>query len=139
MYQYQVSFSEAIKRAFSNYCCFTGRASRSEYWWFVLFITIVNFILNFGSGVITGFAIANGDTPDDFNFFTILQLIWYLVTFLPSLGLQFRRLHDTDRSGWNTLWSLLPCIGWILLIVYFCQDSEPEENAYGPIPNLIEE
>lgn len=139
MYQYQVSFGEAIKRAFSNYCCFTGRASRSEYWWFVLFCSIINFVINIGDTVLNTLAVVNNDEPSSFNVFTIISLFWGLAVLLPSWGLVFRRLHDTGRSGWNCCWGLLPCIGWIILIVYYCQDSEPEENIYGPVPNLIEQ
>lgn len=124
MDQYQVSFGDAIKRAFSQYCCFTGRASRSEYWWFSLFTFIVSTVLEAILGTQSNFAIS------------IISL-WGLVTFLPSLGLTFRRLHDTNRSGWNILWALLPLVGAIILIVFFCKPSDPEANKYGPMPNPI--
>lgn len=124
MDQYQVSFGDAIKRAFSQYCCFTGRASRSEYWWFALFNFIVSAVLEAVLGTSSNFAVS------------IIGL-WSLVTLLPSLGLVFRRLHDTNRSGWNILWALLPLIGTIILIVFFCKPSDPEANNYGPMPNPI--
>lgn len=137
MYQYQVSFGDAIKRAFSNYCCFTGRASRSEYWWFALFNFIISFVFSIGSMIIGFSAAANGEVPSNVNIFTILSCIYSAAVLLPSWGLMFRRLHDAGHSGWNSLWGLLPCIGWIILIVYYCQESEPEENIYGPVPNTI--
>ncbi|HSF34700.1 MAG TPA: DUF805 domain-containing protein [Nocardioides sp.] len=56
-----------------------------------------------------------------------------LALFLPSLAVGVRRLHDTDRSGWWILIGLIPIIGWILLIVWFCTDSKPD-NQYGPNP-----
>lgn len=61
-----------------------------------------------------------------------------LVCFLPDLGLTFRRLHDAGHSGWNILWNLLPIIGQIILLVYFCQQSQPMENKYGPVPNMTD-
>ena len=109
MYQRQVSFGEAISRAFSNYANFNGRASRSEYWWFVLF----NFIL--------------GCIP-------VVNLIAGLALLIPSLALGARRLHDTGRSGWWLLLGLIP-FGALVLIVFFCQESHPMVNEYGPVPN----
>ncbi len=144
MYQYQVSFGEAIKRAFRNYCCFTGRASRSEYWWFALFTAIVSFVLNMGSTIlmfssgIQGNDLNELNELNNLNVFSVLLYLWCIAIMLPSWGLLFRRLHDTGRSGWNCLWSFLPCIGGIILIVFCCQDSQPEENIYGPVPNLTE-
>lgn len=127
MYQYQVSFKEAIQRAFNNYCNFSGRASRSEYWWFQLFTTLVSWVLSIIGVIIFGTESATA------NLFTY---IWGLAIFLPQLGLLFRRLHDTGRSGWNWCWSFLPIIGWIILLVYLCQDSQMQDNKYGPVPNL---
>ncbi|MBD5237037.1 MAG: DUF805 domain-containing protein [Bacteroidales bacterium] len=127
MYQYQVSFKEAIQRAFNNYCNFSGRASRSEYWWFQLFTTLVSWVLSIIGVIIFGTESATA------NLFTY---IWGLAIFLPQLGLLFRRLHDTGRSGWNWCWSFLPIIGWIILLVYLCQDSQMQDNQYGPVPNL---
>ncbi|MDE6754970.1 MAG: DUF805 domain-containing protein [Muribaculaceae bacterium] len=125
MYQYQVSFGEAIQRAFNNYCCFTGRASRSEYWWFCLFVGLVSWALSLLVGSIIGGTAAQ-----------VVTYLWSLAMFLPSLGLLIRRLHDTGRSGWNACWSFLPVIGTIILIVYCCQDSQMSDNQYGPVPNL---
>ncbi|MGN1172458.1 MAG: DUF805 domain-containing protein [Muribaculaceae bacterium] len=109
MYQRQVSFGEAISRAFNNYANFNGRASRSEYWWFALF----NFIL--------------GCIP-------FVNILAGLALLIPSLALGARRLHDTGRSGWWLLLALIP-FGAIVLLVFFCQDSQPMPNEYGPVPN----
>ena len=104
MYQYQVTFSEAIQRAFNNYSNFTGRASRSEYWWFYLFGVLVSWgcsligVITFGS---------------DSAFNGLFSGLWALAILLPSLGLGVRRLHDTGRSGWNLCWAFLPIIGTI--------------------------
>lgn len=130
MIQYQVSFGDAIKRAFSNYCCFTGRASRSEYWWFFLFCFIVGSILN----ALNFPYLMKGE----YSVYTGISYLWSLAIFLPSMGLLFRRLHDTGRSGWNWCWAFLPVIGAIILLVYVCQDSQMTENRYGSVPNVIE-
>lgn len=123
MQQRQVSFSEAIKSGFNKYCCFTGRASRSEYWWWVLFTFIV--------GVIVGIVFGDGTTG------TIISGLVSLALFLPGLGLGVRRLHDIGRSGWAILLALIPIVGAIILIIWFIKDSDPTPNAYGPVPNLV--
>lgn len=123
MQQRQVSFSEAIKSGFNKYCCFTGRASRSEYWWWVLFTFIV--------GVIVGIVFGDGTTG------TIISGLVSLALFLPGLGLGVRRLHDIGRSGWAILLALIPIVGAIILIIWFIKDSEPAPNEYGPVPNVV--
>lgn len=125
MYQRQVSFGEAINRAIAqNYCNFSGRSSRSEYWWYVLFTAIIS------CGVSLIFS-GNQTTM------SIISGIVNLVLLLPGLGLCVRRLHDTNRSGWWILIGFIPVVGWILLIVWFCQDSQRGPNQYGPEPNLV--
>lgn len=125
MYQRQVSFGEAINRAVAqNYCNFSGRSSRSEYWWYVLFTAII------GCGV--SFIFSGNQTT-----MSIISGIVNLVLLLPGLGLCVRRLHDTNRSGWWILIGFIPVVGWILLIVWFCQDSQRGSNQYGPEPNLV--
>lgn len=123
MQQRQVTFQEAIKSGFNKYCCFTGRASRSEYWWWVLFTFIV--------GAIVGVVFGDGTTG------TIISGLVSLALFLPGLGLGVRRLHDIGRSGWAILLALIPIVGAIILIIWFIKDSDPTPNAYGPVPNLV--
>lgn len=103
-----MGFPEAIKAVFSKYATFSGRARRSEYWWFVL----LNFIV--------------GCIP-------YVNLIWGLVIFIPSLALCVRRLHDTGRSGWWLLLVLVPIVNLLLLYFYVC-DSQPGTNEYGENP-----
>ena len=125
MYQRQVSFGEAVNRAIAqNYCNFSGRSSRSEYWWYVLFTAIIS------CGVSLIFS-GNQTTM------SIISGIVNLVLLLPGLGLCVRRLHDTNRSGWWILIGFIPVVGWILLIVWFCQDRQRGPNQYGPEPNLV--
>lgn len=127
MYQRQVSFQEAIERALKfNYCNFDGRASRSEFWWFALFSFIVSFVI----GIVFAF------NP---KFLDIASGLFSLAMLLPSLGLSVRRLHDVGMSGWWILLSLIPLVGAIILLVWFCKDSVPYPNEYGPVPNVIDD
>lgn len=66
----------------------------------------------------------------------ILSGLYYLFTFLPCLAVAARRLHDTGRSGWWNLIPLIPVIGAIIFIVFACQDSEEDDNQYGPNPKI---
>ena len=140
MRQYQVSFWDAIRRAFTKYCVFTGRASRSEFWWFYLFTQIVGIVLVapvYGTLIQN---IANGVAEQPaFTVWNGVVYLWSLFILLPYFGLLFRRLHDTGRSGWNWLWLLLPVIGTIIIIVYLCTESQPFPNKYGEVPNLESE
>lgn len=143
MNQYQVSFGAAIQRAFSNYCVFTGRASRSEFWWFFLFTYIVNIVLGWPSmmGAVQVLSSADSNAMaysalQTGGIMSYIYWLWGLFILLPSWGLLFRRLHDAGHSGWNWLWIFLPLVGWIILIVFLCQPSVPVENQYGPVPNL---
>lgn len=103
-----------------NYVGFSGRATRSEYWWFAL----INFIITLIIEIIDKVA----------GIYPLLTAIYSLALLLPSLALSFRRLHDTGRSaGWLFI-GLIPIIGWIVLLVFYCLDSQPEANKYGPNP-----
>lgn len=135
MFQQQVPFNIAISRALSNYCNFTGRASRSEYWWWVLFTLIIAFAFGICQGLFIGLLGSDSILAKCFDY---LQWVWDLAILLPSWGLLFRRLHDIGKSGWNCLWGLLPIVGWIIVLVYLLRDSEMHPNQYGPVPNLVE-
>lgn len=124
MYQRQVTFKEAVLNALqNNYCNFSGRASRSDFWWFELFCWIVSFII----GIVFCWSA---------NAMNIASGIVSLALLLPTLGLAVRRLHDTGRSSWWLFLSFIPLVGIIILIVWWCQDSQMEENQYGPVPNM---
>ncbi|MGH8869690.1 MAG: DUF805 domain-containing protein [Actinomycetes bacterium] len=120
-----MSFTEAVRTALSQYATFTGRARRSEYWWFVLFTVLVNIATSIidavlGSGTASGFG--------------VVSTLASLALLLPSLAVLVRRLHDTGRSGWWVLIGLVPLAGAIVLIVFAVQDSQPAPNQYGPPP-----
>jgi len=114
---------QAIKSGFSNYVTFSGRACRSEYWFWVLFALIGGLVTVILDSVIFGYQA--GVTP--------LNGIFDLATFLPGLAVAARRLHDTDRTAWWLLLALT-VIGAILLIVWFCFRGTPGANRFGPDP-----
>jgi len=106
--------------ALRNYAKFSGRARRSEYWFFVLFYLIFGLV----AGVVDGLVGSDG----------FVSVIYLLAMFIPSLSVTVRRLHDTDRSGWWLLISFIPLIGAIVLLVFTVLDSTPGQNQYGPNP-----
>ena len=110
----------------NKYADFTGRARRTEYWMFLLFHLPIIFILSFLSGFLE--ALGSGLVP------SILLIIYVLLTFIPTMALTIRRLHDTGKSGWYYLLSVIPYIGWIIVLIFTVQDSEPMENKWGPNP-----
>lgn len=137
MFQYQVSYGAAVRRAFDNYATFSGRASRSEYWWFYLFYFVVFFSLYVGGLILM--ITCEYDHQALMIIGIILMIIaglFNLACILPNLSLTFRRLHDTGRSGWNWCWSFVPLVGPIMLLIFLIQPSQMYENAYGPVPNL---
>jgi uncharacterized membrane protein YhaH (DUF805 family) len=119
-----MNFQQAIASGFQNYVNFAGRAVRSEYWYWVLFSVL--------GGLVTGILDGALFTTDSIS---PLNSIFGLLTFLPSLAVGVRRLHDIDRTGW---WVLIAftIIGIIVLIVWACQKSDPGPNRYGP-PRLV--
>jgi uncharacterized membrane protein YhaH (DUF805 family) len=117
-----MTFIQAIQSGFSNYVNFSSRAIRSEYWFWVLFAVIGEAV---GSGLdYTIFATSTG----------LFYSVFALAVFLPSLAVAIRRLHDLDRSGWWILISLIPIVGGIVLIVWFCSPGTPGPNRFGPDP-----
>jgi uncharacterized membrane protein YhaH (DUF805 family) len=114
-----MDFMQAISSGFQNYVNFSGRAIRSEYWWWILFTVLLAVVAS-----IIDAALGIG----------ILAAIATLGTLLPSLGLAVRRLHDLDKSGWWVLLALIPLIGPIILIVWFCGRGTVGSNRFGPDP-----
>ena len=115
-----VGFGEAISRGFSNYFTFSGRATRAENWWWVLFVIIGRLVL----WVIGGYAGLPG----------VLDEVFSIGTLIPSLAVNARRLHDINRSAWWLLLLFVPVIGWIVLIVWACKEGDGGPNKYGPDP-----
>jgi uncharacterized membrane protein YhaH (DUF805 family) len=120
-----MDFMTAVKSVYSNYIGFSGRAARSEYWYFVLFYMIVGAVLSV-IDTQTGMVSQGG--------MGVLGTVFGLASLLPSIAVGFRRLHDTGRSAWWFLIAFIPLIGVIVLIVWLASPSQPGDNAYGPNP-----
>ena len=141
----KVGFGEAIRRAFAGWGDYKSRSTVAEYWWFVLFSVIIGipmyvlFLVAVGSSFSTTTA-ADGTPTITSNGVSGLGLLTlfllgvvYVVLFFVGLALAVRRLHDTDRSGWWYLISLVP-FGSIVLLVFFVGASTPGPNRFGPVP-----
>ena len=144
-----MSFGQAITSVFSKYANFSGRARRSEYWYYLLFYFLVSLLL----GVITYYA----------SSLALIYSLWILVMFIPSISVTVRRLHDIGKSGWYffayliaycllqfltyiiNFDNLVACIFYciflvaflvysIILIVWCCRNSQLGENKWGPDP-----
>ncbi len=125
MYQQQVPFKDAVMQAITtNYCNFNGRASRSEYWWYCLGVFVLGVIIN----IVFSFS----ETAN-----MVVSGIVNLALLLPGLGLAVRRLHDINKSGWWLFLVLIPLVGAIVLIIWFCKESDMQPNQYGPVPNMV--
>ena len=154
-----MSFGEAILSVFSKYATFSGRARRSEYWYFALFNFLIGLVL----------AIIGKMLP----FLAILSSLYGLAILIPGIAISVRRLHDIGKSGWTMLIYLIPAIIYgvllsimlikhfegeepnltlyiifgiitfitfvlaIVFIVWMCRDSQPGENKWGPNPKEV--
>ena len=118
-----MTFKTSVATCFSKFANFQGRASRSEFWWFVLFVFLVYFI-----AIII----------DNVNDQSIVQSIVGLTLFLPSLSVQVRRLHYTDKSGWWSLLGIIP-LGNIILLIMCAFKGTPGTNRFGEDPLLVHE
>ncbi len=102
-------------KCLQQYADFNGRARRTEYWMFTLVNSIIVIVLS-----IIGIK--------------LLSSLYGLAVLIPGLAVAVRRLHDIGKSGWMYLLMLIPLIGWIWLIILFCQDGEAEANQWGENP-----
>ncbi len=146
MEQFNQYYIDTLK---SRYAQFSGRASRSEFWFFVLFNLIVSILLAILDSVLgTGYtyevttntlATATTEAASVSVTQTIgyLQSIYGLAVLIPSIAVSIRRLHDIGKRGWWILLSVIPLvniIGIFVLLFFYVQDSKPGENEYGPNP-----
>lgn len=123
-------YTEVLKK----YAVFSGRARRKEYWVFTLVSTVISIIL----GIIDA-SLGAAMGLDDKDGIGLLGALYSLAVLLPSLAVTVRRLHDTGRSGWWILIGIVPCVGFIVLIIFLVQDSQPDANQYGPNPKAVED
>lgn len=113
-----MNFQQAIVSGFQNYVNFSGRAARSEFWYWALFVFLVNIAATLVDAAI--------DVP-------LIGGLASLALFLPGIAVSVRRLHDLDRTGW---WLLIAftIIGIIVLIVWDCTKGTTGSNRFGPDP-----
>lgn len=156
-----MSFGEALKTCFKKYATFSGRARRSEFWWF----SVLGWILSLASYGVIWWKMAKLDEVQaqvaevmfdeekmaaltaqaesfDSTFYLLIGVIGVigLLLLLPSLGVAVRRLHDTGKSGWWLLAMIIPIVNFviaIILLIYYLKDSDPKPNKYGPSPKYI--
>ena len=127
-----MSFPDAVRNVLINrFGDFNGRATRSEYWWWVLASFIISIPISILDGIIFGWEY------DDTGWFGILFIIVFLI---PNLTLTVRRLHDKGKSGWFLLILVVPLINicfMIVLLVWFIQDGDAHVNSYGDVPTNV--
>lgn len=115
-----MSFFEAVQTCFiAKFADFKGRATRSEYWFFVLFQIVVSMILSAIFG------------PD-----SVVVRVASAVFLVPGLAAAWRRLHDIGKSGAFWFLNLIPVVGNIIVLVFLCKPGERADNAYGPAPDI---
>jgi uncharacterized membrane protein YhaH (DUF805 family) len=119
-----MAIKEAISYCFRNYVGFKGRAARSEYWYWTLFVYLLLIVAWLIDMTVFGFN-TTGVNP--------MAVLASLATLLPTLAVSARRLHDIDRSGW---WALLifTVIGYIVLIYWACLRGTVGANRFGSDP-----
>jgi uncharacterized membrane protein YhaH (DUF805 family) len=106
-----MKMEDSIRVCLSKYAVFAGRASRSELWWFMLFVLLASA----ACAVIS-------DT---------LSTVFSIATLLPALAVTTRRLHDVDKNGWMQLIGLIPVLGWIMMLIWLCEQGKDEPNRFG--------
>jgi uncharacterized membrane protein YhaH (DUF805 family) len=122
-----MNFMEAVSTALRNYKNLSGRASRSEFWYWYAFIVIVNLLTSIPV-IYTAMMVSN------YVFvlpFATAELAIAIFLIMPTIAAAARRLHDTDKSGWYMLIFLIPLIGGIMMIVMLAQPSQPGSNRFG--------
>lgn len=112
--------------ATKNYATFSGRARRSEYWYFVLFYLIIIILLAAIDGIIGTFSQRGG--------IGVFSGLFALGMFIPAIAVTVRRLHDSDRSGWWFLIGFIPLVGGLILLVFCVLESTAGENRFGDNP-----
>ncbi|WP_138417267.1 DUF805 domain-containing protein [Aquibacillus sediminis] len=109
-------------KVIKNYAEFGGRARRTEYWMFTLVNAVIVFLLSMLESIA--------------GIMGIVTFLYSLAVLIPSLAVVVRRLHDSGRTGWWILVSLIPIVGGIVILVFMCLDSEQGDNEYGPNPKF---
>jgi uncharacterized membrane protein YhaH (DUF805 family) len=135
-----MTFGAAIRSGFRNYAAFTGRAGRSEFWWFQLPWLIIGPFLPLSAIILLASVNRNGHLTGDavlfFPFFRaayIVIALYLLAVAVPTLAMVIRRLHDTGRSGW-WVWITLVPFGGLVLVIFLIERGTDGPNRFGPDP-----
>jgi uncharacterized membrane protein YhaH (DUF805 family) len=133
---YGISILDAVKRGFKKYGTFAGRASRSEYWWWVLFTFIVytalallTFVIGMATSPDGGRTPGAGAIP-----LIIVFAVFAFGIIVPTLALTVRRLHDAGYSGLLALLMLVPYVGGLIIMIFALMPSSPAGAKYDPMP-----
>ena len=117
-----MDIQSSTKTCFNKYATFSGRASRSEYWFFILFGVLGGIVTLIIDVMILDYSIESEYTP--------INLIFSLILIIPSIAVACRRLHDVNKSGWwQLIW--LTIIGGILLFIWYVKEGEKKKNRFG--------
>lgn len=135
---YKITFGEAVARFWKGYFKFSGRATRSEFWWAVLFhvlgsvvVWIVSAVV-LASGTTQSYSYYGGSVSDEARVLSsAIPIIWAVVTFFPGLSLYVRRLHDSGESGYLLFQLLIPIFNLFTIWCIFFRDSDKGRNQYG--------
>ena len=127
-----------------HYADFSGRACLREYWGTVLFNVIAQIVLSVVLVAVLVIWFSSTEMNADVSVVRLslimikaVRSLYNLIWLLPGLAVAVLRLHDIGKSGLNVLWVFLPIIGWIMLLYWFCQDSELGENKWGVNPKFV--
>ncbi|MEP5633674.1 MAG: DUF805 domain-containing protein [Tateyamaria sp.] len=133
-----MGFPEAVVSVFAGTFKFSGRAPRSEYWWFFLFEVIAITVLAFvDAATIMQFAAqpqGNENAVEMFNPFALTMVYYLLLTFFPRISVTVRRLHDVGASGWFCLLYFVPLVGGLIVFIMTLLPSQSLDNKFGPPP-----
>ena len=129
-----MTFVDSIKTCTSKWITFSGRASRSEFWWFNLFVVIVQIVWQAIFGGAIGTIAEGGGSSIVMGVLGLVFLLVYIYLAIAAISATVRRLHDRDKTGWWYWLFLVPIVGAIILIVWFCMRGTQGPNRYGPDP-----
>jgi uncharacterized membrane protein YhaH (DUF805 family) len=117
-----------------RYAEFEGRSRRKEYWMFALLNLLIGLFV--GLVFVVGYYadMSQGEMDTYLMPAVWLACLYSLATLIPGIALAIRRLHDTDRSGWNLLWGLVPFVGGFILLYFYVSEGDRRPNRFGPDP-----
>lgn len=115
-----MNFLESIKSGLRKYADFTGRATRPEFWWFILFVAL-------GNALLSAFNVSS--TDGTLYLGTTLASVWSIATLLPTLAVTARRLHDTGRRATQLWWLLVPLAGLIVIAIHCAEPTKSSTES----------